>query len=107
MTVLKYICTHNLFDCGLFAVTDAGVETQEINEMENEDVTYHQPSNEMLDEPQSGLSSPLTEDLETEETTVDSAHEKMLTSDDDETLQCGRNRREQFNEAIYSHFVDY
>ena len=37
-----HMYTYNLFDCGLFAVTDAGVETQEINGMENEDVTNHQ-----------------------------------------------------------------
>ena len=34
---------------------DAGVETQDINELENEDMTNHQSSNEMPDKPQSGL----------------------------------------------------
>ena len=46
------------------------------------------------------MSSPLTEDLETEGTTIDSAHEKTLTGDEDEALQCGRKGREQFNEAL-------
>ena len=49
----------------------------------------------MPDEPQSRLSSSLTEDLETEETTIDSALDKTLTGDKDEAMQCGRKRREE------------
>ena len=81
----------------IYCYIDTGVETQEINEKDNENATDHQPHNEVPDEAQGTLSTLLAED---EETITDSTHERTLPGDEDEALQCGHKYRKDFSETL-------
>ena len=102
MATQKYMyCIY--FECFtkycLFTVTDAGEETQEKSEAENVNVT-DQPINEMPAEVLSGLSSPTSEDTESEKMTY-STHKKA--DDEDEASQHGCKRREHFSKTLAGH----